>query len=120
MKYIDHFYSYKTYAGSLEGSATSTVIYNSIRRRAEQLWDMRATHIVEPTLKQIKGSIRDYEVFPQWTHMAWVNGPPISKSEGVDGSSLVIVWFSEESCFNGYDDVVNGVDWNKHAEDYGW
>ena len=111
MKYIDHFYSYATYSGSLEGPPTVEQMYKSARRQAEKLWGDRSLLIIEPPIKPGK-------MLPKWTHMAWVTGPPMDKE--ADGSHLIVVWFSEESCFNNYEDVIGAVDWNKHAEDFGW
>ncbi len=120
MKYIDHFYSFRTYSGSLEGPPVLSSMYKTIRAKAERLWGERAILLIEPPTKKIKGGFRDYEMLPEWCHMAWVTGPAIKEEFGADGSQLIVIWFSNESCFNNYEDVIAGVDWDKHAENFGW
>jgi hypothetical protein len=52
--------------------------------------------------------------FPTWTHMVHVQGPALSETS--DGSTLVIIWFSEFSPDT--DRVLSFIEWEKYAKDY--
>ncbi len=119
MKVIDHYYSYRTYSGCLEGVPSVESVYSGIKLKAKAMWGVRATHIIEPALKKIRANmahhIEEIEMLPEWTHIAWVNGP--EKDPENHGSELVLIWFSDDPSFN-VNDIVESVDWSAHAEDF--
>ncbi len=117
MKTIDHYYSYRTYSGCLEGYPEPESVYSSIKKEVKKLWGDRTIHIVEPELKIIPKShhFGPYSVLPSWTHIAWVNGP--AKDRENDGSHLVVVWFTQEPLFNAQESI-DKIDWDKYAEDF--
>ncbi len=117
MKTIDHFYSYRTYSGCLEGYPPLDSVYNSIRNRIKKLWGDRPVHIIEPEIKIIpkQHHFGPYDVLPQWTHIVWAHGP--EKDPENHGSHLVIVWFTNEAIVM-VDDILDQVDWQAHAEDF--
>lgn len=118
MKTIDSFYSYRTYAGNLEGAPAIEVMYRAIEHNVEKMWGDRSLHIIKPVIRKIKGRLQEYEMLPSWTHIAWVKGPEMDPEN--HGSELVVVWFSDESCFNGYDDIISKVEWEKYAKDFSY
>lgn len=103
---LDASYSYRTYAGSLEGAPSVTVMIESAKQWAEKLWGKRTTLIIDPTIKG--------RYLPRWTHMVWAKGP--EKDSENDGSELIVVWWSELSPDT--DRVLQAVDWEKHATDF--
>lgn len=103
---IDASYSYRTYAGCLEGCPTAKSCIKKARGEAVSLWGERATLLIDPTIKSDR--------LPPWVHMVWISGPPLS-DQG-DGSELVIIWFSELKPET--DRVVHSINWEKNAKDF--
>ncbi len=117
MKTIDHYYSYRTYSGCLEGYPPLDLAYKSIRSQVKKLWGDRPVHIIEPEIKVIpkNGHFGPHNVLPSWTHIVWANGP--EKDPENHGSQLVVVWFSNEPIAKA-ENVLEQVDWAAHAEDF--
>lgn len=118
MKTVDHFYSYRTYSGCMEGYPSLASAYDSVRSQAKRLWGPRPVYILEPIIKLIpkEHGFGPYEVLPDWVHMVWVSSFASIKGDS-DGSELVIVWFSSEPIVN-VSDIVDKVDWKAHAKDF--
>lgn len=105
-KSLDASYSYRTYAGCLEGKPSTKSLIEEARRHAIELWGKRPTLLIEPIAKSGR--------LPRWTHMVWATGP--AKDDKMHGSELVVIWHSElepETIR-----VLDVVDWNRHAEDF--
>jgi hypothetical protein len=103
---IDYSYSYRTYAGVLDGGFGPKALIAKARIKAEDLWGPRPTLLIDPGIKTSR--------FPEWTHMVWASGPALTEEN--DGSTLVIIWFSEMSPDT--DRVLQAVEWAKYAEDF--
>lgn len=103
-------YSYRTYGGCMEGAPSPAVMIESAKQQSKELWGGRATFIIEPKLKG--------KLLPTWTHMVMATGPVLGSAEEMDGSELCVIWWSELS--PSVDRVLDAVDWEKHARNFGY
>lgn len=103
---LDASYSYRTYAGCLEGCPTAKACLKKARAEAANLWGERATLLIEPTVKGDR--------LPSWAHIVWAIGPALSETG--DGSELVVIWFSEFSPDTMR--VLQSINWEKNAKDF--
>lgn len=113
--YIDASYSQTTYLGCLEGPTPIKDVIEHAKEKANDLWGSRTVLVIEPTTKSVAtGRKSKMDILPKWQHMIWAHGP--AKNEEMDGSELVIIWWSEMSPDT--DRVLQAVDWEKHAKDF--
>ena len=103
---IDASYSYRTYAGCLEGCPTAKSCIKKARGEAVSLWGERATLLIDPTIKSDR--------LPAWTHLVWSIGPPLS--DDAHGSELVVIWWSALSPDT--ERVLQSISWEKNAKDF--
>jgi hypothetical protein len=104
--HLDASYSYRTYAGCLEGCPSSKSCIKKAQDEAVSLWGERTTLLIKPTIKGDR--------LPAWTHLVWASGPPLS--EDGHGSELVIIWWSEFSPDT--QRVLQSIPWEKNAKDF--
>jgi hypothetical protein len=102
---LDSSYSYRTYGGSLEGLPSRASMIEKAKREAQELWGERATFVIDP---------KEGRKLPEWTHMVWASGP--AKDAEMDGSELVVIWWSEMSPDTNR--VLDAVDWQNLAKDF--
>lgn len=119
---ITSLYTYRTYAGCLEGIPEPTLFIKVARDKAVQLFgDGRPTLVLDPELKNVPpvGLFEGGKLLPQWTHIAQIDGAPLPDGRGHDGSQLILIWFSENSdiCETSYE-VLQRFDWSKEAKGF--
>lgn len=107
-KRVDNSYTYRTYAGVMEGLPSAKSVIEQAERTAIELWSKRPTLVIQPTIKSGR--------LPTWTHLVWASGPTDNKE--ADGSELVIIWWSEIGPDT--ERVLAAVEWNKHAKDFSY
>lgn len=108
---FDSLETFKTYAGCYEGRPSVDSMLETIKRRAAKHWGARPTHVV--AAKQDGGRL------PTWCHMClFLSHSPV-KDPTLDGSELLIIWFTDSWSCNP-DEVVAQVDWNQLAKDFGF
>ena len=113
---IDASYSQATYLGCLEGPPPVEHTIQGAETKAKELWGSRAVYVIEPTIKTVTGGSGKIKLLPKWQHMIWAHGP--AKNEEMDGSELVVIWWSEMSPDT--DRVLQVVDWERYAKDFGY
>jgi len=103
---IDASYSYRTYFGCLEGISSVQHCIEMAKKEVKKLWGDLPILVLDPTVKN--------KLLPRWTHLVWASGPELT--ENMDGSQLVICWWSE--LVPDTERVLNIIDWEKHAKDF--